>query len=65
MKNSIHANETAPHITVPQCITCAHWIRGQRCAAFFDDIPIEITTGKFNHSKPHPKDNGLRYSKKG
>ena len=48
-------------LTVNQCISCKHWIRGQRCHAFEGDIPKEITWAEFDHTKPHPLDNGLRY----
>ena len=53
--------ENAPYAPAPLCLSCKHWIRGQRCHAFEGEIPVEITTWKFDHKKPHPLDNGLRY----
>lgn len=53
-----------PDFVTPLCLSCIHWIRGQKCRAFANDIPVEITTMEFDHRHPHPLDNGLRYEKK-
>ena len=47
-----------------QCLFCKHYLGGHECLAFPDQIPDEIWTGKFDHSKPwpdekEPKDGGI------
>ena len=48
--------------TAMQCNTCKHRIPYTvTCKAFPNRIPIEILSGKFDHSLPHPQDNGIMY----
>jgi hypothetical protein len=43
-----------------QCNTCILRIGGTAtCAAFPEKIPIEILTGRHDHSKPFPGDGGV------
>ena len=59
-------------ITPPtQCLTCLHFRQGPRratadgvncCTAYPNGIPIEISSGRFDHRKEAPGDNGVRYS---
>ena len=45
-----------------QCATCKNHIpRTVTCKAFPNGIPREIKSGQFDHSKPHPQDNGILY----
>jgi len=45
-----------------QCVTCARFhASGVTCDAFPDGIAPEILAGRFDHTQPHPLDNGLRY----
>jgi hypothetical protein len=47
----------------PPCDTCRHKFAGQRgCAAFPDQIPTEIITGKNDHRSPYPGDQGIQYA---
>lgn len=32
-----------------------------KCKAYPDGIPVDIITGKHDHTKPFPGDNGVRY----
>ncbi|WP_213997038.1 hypothetical protein [Tepidanaerobacter syntrophicus] len=34
------------------------------CAAFSDDIPLEIWSGDNSHDKPYPGDNGIRFERR-
>ena len=44
-----------------QCLNCARfWLSGG-CEAFPSGIPEEILRGEFDHTRPYPGDNGLRY----
>jgi hypothetical protein len=48
--------------TFSQCIFCAHKSdEGAFCAAFPDGIPKVILTNGFDHRRPYPGDNGIRY----
>lgn len=41
---------------------CARYKGGNKCEAFGDKyIPRKIINGKFDHTKPYPGDNGLRF----
>lgn len=46
-----------------QCLTCKHYWGVARCEAFNDKIPDEIINGLFDHSEPHPGDNGIQWEK--
>ena len=48
----------------PLCIKCKHRrpaLRGFICKAFPKKIPDEIMFGGFDHTKPYPGDNGIRF----
>lgn len=45
-----------------QCATCRHWTVALRCEAFPVGIPEPILSGRHDHTRPYPDDNGLRYS---
>jgi hypothetical protein len=48
-----------------QCATCKNHIPYTiTCKAFPNGIPWEIMIGEFDHSLPHPQDNGIRYEVK-
>lgn len=50
--------------TSPVCHTCANWAPGTTsCKAFPKGIPLDILTGKNDHTKPVEGDNGIQYSK--
>ena len=44
-----------------QCTRCEHYRGAWRCDAFPQKIPLDIATGKHDHRKPYPGDNGIRY----
>lgn len=44
-----------------QCISCKHYRMLLKCKAYPDGIPVDIITGKHDHTKPFPGDNGVRY----
>ncbi len=49
----------------PQCVFCKHLIDSEQCQAFPFGIPREIyPLGKFDHTKPYPSDNGIRFEAK-
>lgn len=43
-----------------QCLYCKHYHGFTECDAF-PDIPDEIITGEFDHARPYPGDNGIRF----
>ena len=43
------------------CSFCKHFKSVYKCAAFSDDIPIEIWTGQNDHTTPYPGDNGIQF----
>lgn len=47
-----------------QCQTCTHNRGNGKCTAFPEGIPVGFLTGDFDHSKPYPGDNGIRYEPK-
>lgn len=44
-----------------QCLLCQHYEFGKTCAAFPRAIPQQIFVGGFDHRKPYPGDNGIRF----
>ena len=46
-----------------QCGTCKHYQGDMRCDAFPypKRIPQKIVSGLFDHRKPYPGDNGVRW----
>jgi len=44
-----------------QCLKCKHYIGAGYCEAFPDGIPSEVMSGKFEHTKPYPGDNGIQF----
>jgi hypothetical protein len=52
-----------PTITRPiQCNACVHRIQGTvTCAAFPEQIPIEILKNEFDHTNAYPGDSGIRF----
>jgi hypothetical protein len=51
-----------------QCLNCRHF-KGRmalqekhRCDAFLDGIPNDIIEGEFDHRRPYPGDNGIRFA---
>ena len=47
-----------------QCIRCINYIPYEdepTCRAFLNGIPYEIISGEFDHTKPFPNDNGIRF----
>lgn len=57
-----HANSVM--VISPVCFNCHHFKRSdlseRRCSAF-GNIPLEIWNGQNDHTKPYPKDNGIRF----
>jgi hypothetical protein len=52
------------------CMTCVHFRKGPQratpegvncCTAYPDGIPPEISSGRYDHRKEAPGDNGVRY----
>jgi hypothetical protein len=49
----------------PVCTFCRYLRRGykqRQCAAFPDDIPMEIWLGENDHRQPYPGDHGIRFA---
>ncbi len=45
-----------------KCNRCRHvYADGLRCKAFRKGIPMEILTGKFDHSTKFPGDHGIQF----
>jgi len=47
-------------IALSPCIKCKHYKRNNQCTAF-TSIPFEIQSGKNDHKKPFPGDNGIQF----
>jgi len=49
----------------PICQKCKHFNRKEygkfKCKAFPNGIPDEIVFSEFDHTKPHPSDNGIQF----
>jgi hypothetical protein len=45
------------------CSFCVHLYAIRYCDAFPDGIPIEIWSGKNNHTQPFHDDNGIRFER--
>lgn len=51
-----------PPLYSPVCVLCAHHAgKYRRCAAFTDEIPLEIWNGDNPHTAPYEGDHGLRF----
>jgi hypothetical protein len=49
-------------ITMTQCLSCIHLVKGSRtCKAFPSQIPEEIIENRFDHRRPYPDDEGIRF----
>lgn len=46
-----------------QCDECRHYIGGNRCKAF-DEIPLAVVSGDFDHRNPYPGDRGILFEPK-
>ena len=44
-----------------QCFQCSNYIGRKKCLAFVDEIPIELFTDEFIHTKPFKGDNEIRF----
>lgn len=44
-----------------QCVSCIHYDYANLCAAFPAGIPEEIMDGTFDHRRPYPGDQGIRW----
>ena len=44
-----------------QCASCKNYLNDNKCKAYPDGIPGVILTVKFDHTKPYPGDNGIRF----
>jgi len=52
-----------------QCLNCKHLFKGGKwgiaCDAFPEEIPDDILDGgEFDHTKPFPGDNGIRFEER-
>ena len=47
----------------PVCMGCTHVdiLNVRKCAAFDEDIPLEIWEGKNDHRQPYPGDHGILF----
>jgi hypothetical protein len=48
---------------LPQCVYCVYYLDGGTCKAFHKEIPDEIWSGKFDHTKPYLGDHGIQFVK--
>ena len=53
--------EYAEWLGYPQCHYCRHTNHDGTCSAFPDGVPSEILANEFDHRKPFPGDNGIRF----
>ena len=44
-----------------QCAICKHSTTQLRCDAYPKGVPDDILDGGFDHTKPFPGDNGIRF----
>lgn len=51
-------------VEVPQCARCRYKFRDSTCKAFPNGIPAKILSGKHDHRKPYPGDNGIRFEQR-
>ena len=54
--------------TIPQCFYCRHYVDDGdgplRCAAFPDRVPLDVYSGRHDHSETYPGDGGIRFDPK-
>lgn len=48
--------------TWAQCNECANYMGDAKCRAFPTRIPDKILSGDFDHRRPYPGDNGVRFT---
>jgi hypothetical protein len=51
-------------MAAPQCIKCSRYSGDHTCEAFPCGIPDEIFLGAYDHRRPYPGDDGIRFDKK-
>jgi len=51
-------------LQISHCVFCRHSMRGGKCKAFPDGIPMAILDNTHDHRKPYPGDNGIRFELK-
>lgn len=49
--------------TSTQCLNCKNY-EFNGCKAYPIEIPYQIFSGQHDHTKPFPKDNGIRFEPK-
>lgn len=49
-------------LDAPQCWMCTRNPNRDKCDAFPDGVPLIIQTNEFDHRRPFPGDNGIRFS---